>query len=165
MNTSPSSDTRARQLRFAPLALALVAFFLPFVEFSCQGKVIQSMKGVELAVGKTIEQRDPYGNVKERRVDGRRPFMIALGCAAVAAITCFVATPGGKLISAGVAAGGFAALLVGKSDLEREIARESSGLAQCLWGYGFMAACALLLVGAAVAGFQYYQSTRPSSSG
>ena len=50
-----------RTIRPAIAVIVLICFFMPFVKISCGGQPIASITGLDLAIGKKIEQPNPFG--------------------------------------------------------------------------------------------------------
>lgn len=43
------------------LGIALICFFLPWINVSCQGEKVGTFTGIKLVTGTTIEQRGMFG--------------------------------------------------------------------------------------------------------
>jgi len=50
-----------RTIRPAIAIIVLICFFMPFVKISCGGQPIASITGLDLAIGKKIDQPNPFG--------------------------------------------------------------------------------------------------------
>lgn len=65
----------ARKLSPAAFVLALICFFLPFANFSCQGHQVATFSGIQLATGTTVKQPQVFGAPRSQRVDPE-PFAV-----------------------------------------------------------------------------------------
>lgn len=50
-----------RTIRPALAVIILICFFMPFVKISCGGQPIASITGLDLAIGKKLDQPNPFG--------------------------------------------------------------------------------------------------------
>jgi hypothetical protein len=165
MKNQTSPEFRASQIRFAPFALTVLSFALPFVEISCQGKKALALTGIELVTGTEIEQRDQLtGAVKKQKVESEGLFVAAAACTVAAAALCFASGAAGKLLPAVAGVVGIALMLFGKSRFDEKLAKEGQGVMANTWEIGFVLACVLLLIGTLVAGFHMLQSSQQKPS-
>lgn len=160
MSATTPQESKSRQLRLAPFALALICFLLPFVEVSCQGQKLADLNGVQLSFGTTLQQRDPFsGQIKTQHVN-REPLVLgALIGAVLATAYCFVPGPRGKKVSAILGLLTLLLLLFAKSKISSDALREGNGVLQVNFGIGYTFTCVLLVVGAAISFWQMSQST------
>lgn len=135
--------------RPVPFLLALVCFLLPFVEVSCQGQRVARFTGAELALGTKVEQRDPWtGQVKTRKIDAEPFATIAAATLLLAAALAWKDQTELAMVSGSAA---LAALLALMTILDREAAKEASGLLRLSYLPAFwlaMLLAALLLAAA-----------------
>lgn len=61
-----------RTIRPAIAVIVLICFFMPFVKISCGGQPIASITGLDLAIGKKIEQPNPFGATAGGSADNSR---------------------------------------------------------------------------------------------
>jgi hypothetical protein len=149
MDASIDTENKKRKIRCAPFALALICFFLPFIQVSCQGQKSTSLTGLQLATGTEIVQRDPWSGRKEiQTIPSEKSIVFVLICAAVATGAAFVAGKKGSLIPAISGGLGFVLMLVAKSRLDNQTLEEGQGMLTIEYQVGFIAVCLLLLGGA-----------------
>ena len=151
MNISSTLVKSRRQIRFAPFALALLCFLLPFAEVSCQGSKVVSLTGVQLAFGTKIQQSDPFtGRTKDQAISKEPLVLFALLCTLLAGVSTLSRSSSSHVpMGAGIAA--FVLLLLAKSKMTDEALREGHGMMSIDFGPGLTAACVLLLLGAVMA--------------
>ena len=129
-----------RAKKFSPtiFGLALICFFLPFIEVSCQGQKIVTYTGIQMITGTTIEQPDLFGTGKQsKKVDPEPLAIFAFFSGVMGLGLSFL--KGRKSSVAPAIAGiiGVIALLLLKSKLNNEILKEGGGMLQLEYGVGF----------------------------
>jgi hypothetical protein len=152
MNHQPNTESKTRQYRFAPFALAILCFALPFVEVSCQNQKADTLNGFELVVGKTYERDGQI--TQSERFEGMLAFQLALGCAVGAAMLCLLPSAFDKVAASAVGVAGIVALWVGKVNFEHYLHEKGEGMFHCEWVLGFFAVTFLLIIGAVMAAAQ-----------
>ena len=151
-----------------PLTLLslLVLFFLPFVEFSCQGKPVMTLSGYDTAFGREVkaelpiskwlnEQEGRRGTGSDRdggfnltiqnkeRTEGKTTVAAALICAVLGGLGAFFFRPVGTL-------GGIAAcvlLLYTQNQMQKDM-QQAPPLVVLTFEYGFWLALAAAATGA-----------------
>jgi len=155
MSTTTPRETKMRQLRIAPFALALICFLLPFVEVSCQGRKMVTLTGLQLATGTQIQQRDAFSGQAQTREIPREPLVFfVLLCTVVATGYCFVSGSRGRKVSALAGTLALILLFVAKSKMDNDAVREGQGMLIVGYGIGYIFTCVLLVVGVAISGWQ-----------
>lgn len=116
-----------------------------------------------MAIGTSVDQRDPMtGRVTTQKIHPVVGITVALVATAVAALLALGESSFG---SAAVALIAFIGLMLGKTDLDGQALRSGSGLLAIQYESGFVLTAILLIVGAAIAGAQYWNrknSTAPA---
>lgn len=159
--SSLQSNSKTRTLRLAPFFLCLICFLLPFVEVSCQGQKVAALSGLELAKGTQAEV-----NGEQRKIEPETAFSVAAIFAIVAALLCLLSDETGKVMPAVLGLGGFVALLMGKAKIDKDLIEQGGGTIVDTWQIGFYLACALFIVGAGIAAYQFWKEKfAPSETG
>jgi len=149
-----------RRMSPAIFALALICFFLPFVEMSCQGQKILTLTGIQLATGTTIAQPAAFGQAQTRRVSGEPSAVVALLSAIVGLGLSFLKNgkaPIGPAIAGGL---GLVTLLLLKSKMDGDILREGGGMIQVEYAVGFWTTFILYASALALNAFLLMQTKR-----
>ncbi|HEY4245853.1 MAG TPA: hypothetical protein VGM64_03295 [Lacunisphaera sp.] len=152
-------ESNKRMIRFAPFALALICFLLPFIEVSCQGRPTASFTGVQLATGTELERADPItGQITRQKIAKDARILVALFCTGIAAAYAFVSKKRAKIISAIAGGTGFIFMLIAKGNLDAQVIQNGQGFLQIDYRMGFIGACLLLLAGTAISFVQAIQT-------
>lgn len=151
------AETRAlpaRRFKAVPFALAVLCFFLPFVQFSCtmDRSMSYSMSGLQMVTGTEIQIPDMgLGGGQEIQKVEASPFAVmALLCSLAGLV--LVMMPSRALSLAAVAFGvlGFLAMLLLKWQIDSDVAEQGAGMFVAEYRAGFVLVCVLLLAGAAL---------------
>jgi len=106
--------------------LVLCCFLLPFLTVSCQGQKISTLSGLDLVVGKTIKQEN-FGQTTERK-SKPEPLAIAAAVCMVTALALVSLSRSGAVTAILANIGGVVTLLLLKSKIIEDAAREASGM-------------------------------------
>jgi hypothetical protein len=146
--------TQAKRLSLAVFGLSILCFFLPFIHISCQGKRIETFKGIHLIVGKEITEVDmsfldeSHRRPTRQRVEPELFAILAFLCASGGLALSFLKGKGGSIGGGLVAAVGIFTLLLLKLRIDSTIAKEGEGLLQVEYGAGFYITFLLFLCAA-----------------
>ena len=147
---------KAKRFRWTIFALILLCFMLPFVQVSCQEQKLMSFTGFQMTFGTEIQQPQMFGPTQTKQIPGDA-LLILTFLAALAGLACsFLKNRIGILISLICSAGGFLFMLIFKLRVDNEILKQGGGMLNVEYLIGFIAACLLFLVGAAVNGYMLY---------
>lgn len=151
-NSLAEPDERIVKFRVAPFVLALVCFFLPFVNFSCtlQPNLGYQLTGLQMVTGAEVQVID-----KVQKIQSIPPAVFAI-LATIAALAFGASSARRLKIASGIAAiVGVISLFVIKSKIDGEIMREGQGLVAASYLFGFWAVMILLSIGTFI---QFYLS-------
>lgn len=130
-------EDRIKKFSPAIFGIALICFFLPFINVSCSGQKIGSLTGIQLVTGTTIEQSDLWGKKQVQKVDGE-PLAIAAFISVFAGLgLSFIKARKGSIAPAVIGAAGVILLLLLKSKIDNEVLRQGGGMIQVNYGVGF----------------------------
>lgn len=142
-----------KKLSPAIFGIALICFFLPWVNVSCQGQKVMSFSGIQLVTGTTIEEPTMFGAEQKRKVKGETfailTFLSAIGGLALS----FIKDKKGTIGTVVTGSIGIVFLLLLKSKLDNDILRETGGMVQLDYMAGFYLTLLLFL---SVAGINVY---------
>jgi hypothetical protein len=147
-----------RKFSFAPFALVIICFLMPFVEVSCQGNTVASFTGLNLAFGLEVAEPTMFGPPGTRHVSGETTALLALGLAVAALCLSLISKRLGSLPPAVVSALGLLFMLILKVKLDSEVSKQAGGMLRLEYTFFFTSVCVLFLVGAALHG--YFFQTR-----
>ena len=140
----------------AKFGLIIVLFLMPFINVSCSGMVNIPLSGMDLATGKTLAFKEPFGNkVQKQRIEPQPYASIALGCAVLGLLLGLVRLRAARLLGALFGGGGAVALLVLKHQIDAEVLREGRGLITVEYQAGFWIVLLLFLAALAVGMFLF----------
>lgn len=139
---SPVMENRARRFSPAIFGIALIMFFLPWINVSCGGERVATFTGIQLVTGTTI--KNPIENRTEK-VNGEPLAIFALLIVIVGFGLSFLKDKSGTIGSAAVGGIGAIILLILKSKLDNEILKEGSGMLHLGYGVGFYSTLVLFL--------------------
>lgn len=156
-SSSPALKDAVKKFRWTPFVFILICFILPFVQVSCQQQRLMSFTGFQMAFGTEIQEPQMFGPPRTRKVNGETLVLLSF-LAALAGLVCsLVKNKAGGLASILSGSGGFLFLLIFKVRLDNEILRQSGGMLNVEYAFGFIAACLLFLAGAGLNGYVYYE--------
>ncbi|MCK9590166.1 MAG: hypothetical protein M0Q93_12500 [Terrimicrobiaceae bacterium] len=136
------------QLSTASYLGILIAFLLPFMDFSCQGHKIASLSGYQVAFGTTLDMKSPMdGSTKKQRIDGTPIVAVAFLLALVAAAIALRFGIAGS-VCAGIS---LILLLLAQSSINKKALEEGQGIIAVNYDLGYYLTL-LLLVGGAIIG-------------
>lgn len=138
----------ARKISPATLILTLICFFLPFVTFSCQGRAIGSLSGMQLSTGTTVQQPQMFGPPKAQKIAAEPLASLALLCVLVGLGLSFLKGRKGAAGSAALACLAVFFLVGLKSKLESDALRQAGGVVQLSFDAGYYFSLVLLLAAA-----------------
>ena len=142
-----------RRFRAAPFAIAVLCFFLPFVQISCtmQRSVGFPFTGIQMVTGAEIHTPDFTGGpTKTEKIPPSPEAIIVLLCSLAAVALCFISLKAGSLSAAIAGVLGFVVMLILKARLDQDILKQGEGLLVVEYRVGFIAICICLLAGAAM---------------
>lgn len=114
----------------AIFGIALICFFLPFINVNCNGRKALSLTGIQLVTGTTYETI-PLFYAKETKEIKSNPLAVLTFISIIVGIgLSFLKTKKGIIVSAIIGAAGAVLLLLLKSKLDSEIMREGGGMVQ-----------------------------------
>jgi len=134
-----------KRLSPAIFGIALICFFLPWVNVSCQGQKVATFSGIHLVTGTTVEQPQMFGPAEERKIGGETLAILVLLSACAGLALSFLKDKKGVMGSAVTGGMGVIFLLFLKSKLDNDILRETGGMSQLDYGAGFYLALLLFL--------------------
>jgi hypothetical protein len=148
--------------KFSPaiFAAALICFFLPFVNVSCQGEKIASFTGVRLVTGTTVEQPSLFGQKENKKVDSEPLAALAFLCGVAGLGLSFLQKKKSAIAPALIGGTGVILLLLLKSKLDSDVLRQGQGMLRLEYGAGFWLAFLFYVSAAAVNGFLFARSKK-----
>ena len=142
----------------AIFAASALCFLLPFVTVSCGGTKVASFTGVQLATGMTVnEPQVPGGEAQPKKIDADPLSAFAGLCVLISLAMSFIATGRLAIWPAIGGATGAVALLVMKSNLQNQLAKQANGLLQVNYAPGFVLALLCLIAAAAWNAYLFFQ--------
>ena len=152
--------------KFSPaiFGIALICFFLPFMNVSCQGQKIATLTGIQLVTGTTIQQPELpslFGGKKQvqkpEKVAGEPLAILVLLSAVVGLGLSFLKGRKSSIAPAIIGVAGLILLLLLKAELDNDILSEGQGILQLEYGIGFWLTFLLFLFAAGLNGFLFSQ--------
>lgn len=140
---SVTKSSRALPLSFGAI---LVCFLFSFVNVTCRGERVASLTGLQLAKGTEITQTDFFGSKKTKKVDAE-PFATMALIAGVAGLLLSLGGRAPRVLTTIAGAAGALSLLLLKSKIDGDAAKQGQGLMQVEYGPAFT--LALILFAAA----------------
>ena len=125
----------------------IIAFLLPFMDFSCQGHKIASLSGYQVAFGTTLNMKSPMdGSTKEQRIDATPIVAVAFLLTLVAAAIAL------RFGIAGAVCAGISVvmLLLAQSDINKKALEQAQGMIAVNFDLGYYLTLLLLIAGAAI---------------
>lgn len=141
-------------------ALALMMFLLPFVVISCPGGRVE-LTGVQLVTGTTLEQAQPFGPPKTQRIPGETLALLAVVAGAISVVFAFATSNLGALGSAASSGAAVTCLLLLKSKIVADAARDGQGLFEVSFQAGYWLSLLLFAASCGLALYVAVQATRP----
>lgn len=139
-----------KRLSPAIFGLALICFFLPWFNVSCQGQKVATFSGIQVVTGTTVDEPQMFGSAEKRKIEGETLAIFAFLSALAGLALSFIKTKKGT-IGTMVAGGiGTVFLLLLKSKLDNDVLREGQGMLQLDYGVGFYMTLLLFLSAAGV---------------
>lgn len=142
-----------KKLSPAIFGIALICFFLPWVNVSCQGQKVMSFSGIQLVTGTTIEEPQMFGGKQKRKIKGEMLAVLTFLSVIAGLVLSLLKNKKGTIGT--IASGGTGAILVLllKFKLDSDIQKETAGMLQLNYDVGFYL---VLLLFIAVAGINAY---------
>lgn len=142
-----------KKLSPAIFGIALICFFLPWVNVSCQGQRVMSFSGIQLVTGTTIEEPRMFGGKQKRKIKGE-PLAVLTFLSVIAGLALsFLKNRKGTIGAIASGCAGAILLLLLKSKLNSDIQKETAGMLQLNYDVGFYLTLILFI---AVAGINAY---------
>lgn len=153
-----SAQPNMRTYRWTPYAVVILCFFLPFVQMSCRDVKIFSVTGLQLVAGAEMEQPAMFGQApKKAKVDPEPWAILAFLCALAGTALCFVRAGAGNLLAAIAGGFGFVSMLLLKARIDDQVLKQGVPFLRIDYEIGFIGACILFAVGAAITGYLFSQ--------
>jgi hypothetical protein len=140
----------SKKLSFATLGFALFCFLLPFTTVSCNQRPVAKFSGFQLAFGTTVRQPEMFGPPKVHTLNPEPLAVIAFFCCALAFGLAFTKSRGGEIAVAVSSVISFLSLLFFKSTFEDEVSRQTSGVLEVNYEFGFWLTLLCNMSGAAL---------------
>ena len=156
-------NSKAKKFRWTIFALILLCFMLPFIQVSCQEHKLMSFTGFQMAFGSEVQQPQMFGPAQTKKIPGDALVLLSLLAAVAGLACCFIKNRMGALVCLICSAGGFLLLLLFKVRVDNEILKEGGGMLDVEYMIGFIAACLLFLVGAALNGYLFFADKNKAS--
>jgi hypothetical protein len=144
------STPSTRRLTPGLFAATLVCFILPFVDVSCQGERVVELSGVELATGKTVEQKGVFGEVRVKHVPASGWAIAAVACAVAGIASGVARTRVPAFAAPALGAAGAVLLVVLRSRVDADVVARGEGMLRAEWGGGYWLTLVLFLAAAVV---------------
>lgn len=137
----------------ALFGVALISFFLPFVDVSCQGQKMATFTGIQLVTGTTIEQPSMFGERHQnQKVDPEPLAILAFASAIVGLGLSFLRGRKLAIVPAIAGVAGLVLLLLLKSKIDNEAMREGGGVLRAEYEVGFWLTFLLFIAAAGLNG-------------
>jgi hypothetical protein len=129
----------------AIFGIALICFFLPWVNVSCQGQKVATFSGVQLVTGTTVEEPQMFGPAIEKKIPGEFLAILVFLSACAGLALSFIKDKRGATGATVTGGMGIIFLLLLKSKLDNDILRQGQGILQIDYGAGFYLTLLLFL--------------------
>lgn len=145
--------------------IAIVCFFLPFVNFTCEGMKYASLTGVQLVTGTTVKMPSSFGKGSESEKVNSEPLavLVFLSCV-IGLLLSLIKGMKSAIAPAIIAFVGLILLLLLKAKLDNEVLREGGGIVQLEYGTGFWLTFLLFLIAVGLNGFLFSQKKKYKAS-
>ncbi|MFZ6017846.1 MAG: zinc-ribbon domain-containing protein [Nitrospirota bacterium] len=143
--SQPIKNHMLRKISPAIFGIALICFFLPWVNVSCAGQKVAAFKGIQLVTGTTIEVPGIYEDKKVEKVKGEVLAILVFLSAVIGFVLSFLKGKKGNLGPAIVGGFGTILLLLLTVKLDNDISREGEGMLQLNYTVGFYLTLILFL--------------------
>jgi hypothetical protein len=137
----------SKKISASLFALILVCFFLPFVTVSCENRPVLQLSGIELTTGKTIANPTFTGRTQKQDIPPNVGAVLAFTAAGIGLGISFTKVQKASMISTVSGAAGALLLLLMKSGIDGELAKQGAGIAGFKTNYevGFWGAFLLFI--------------------
>jgi hypothetical protein len=136
--------------------LALICFFLPFVDFSCQGQKVATLTGIQLVTGTNFEQSSMFGGqAKTEKVPSEPLAILSILCVILGLGLSFLKDKKSKIAPAISGLAGLTFLLLLKAKIDNDVLREGGGVLRVEYDIGFWLTFLLLLIAAGWHGYLF----------
>jgi hypothetical protein len=132
-------SSSVHRLRSMTFAAALLAYAMPFVTVSCPGGS-QTLTGIQVAVGTTVEQQQLLGPPKTEHLDGEPLALAALLCAVAGLASAVLRRPVAAAASLVIGLLGAVLLLLLRSKIDGAVQNQGMGMFQVTYGVGYWTA-------------------------
>lgn len=130
-------ESGLRKISPAIFGVALICFFLPFVNVSCGGQKVASFTGIQLVTGTTIKQPGMFEQKQTQKLK-REPLAI---CAFLSVIVglglSLLKTKKSPIVTAIIGGIGAVMLLLLKSKMDNDVLNQTGGMVQLEYTFGF----------------------------
>lgn len=146
-----------KKISLSLLILILITFILPFITISCQNQEVASLNGLQLAVGKTIEEGAKIP---------ANPFIILVLVLTIAGIVyCFKMNKINSLVVAGIGGANLVLLFIFKSSFTKGFMKETGGTLELSFKFGFWAAVLAAAANLCFHGYSHLQGNKKGTDG
>lgn len=142
----------------AIFGIALICFFLPWVNVSCQGQKVMTLSGIELVTGTTVSEPRMFGPPRTIKVPGETLAALALVAVIIGGILSLFKGQIGVKGPAVVGGLGTILLLLLKSKMDDDILKQSQGVLQISYEMGFYLTLVLFISAVALNVYSIMQS-------
>ncbi|MFN3396681.1 MAG: zinc-ribbon domain-containing protein [Thermodesulfovibrionales bacterium] len=146
-----------KKLSPAIFGIALICFFLPWINVSCQGQKVMSFSGIQLVTGTTIEEPTMFGPAQKRKVKSEAFALLTFLSAIAGLVLSLMKNKKGTIGTIVSGCAGIVLLLMLESKLDSDIKKETAGMLQLNYDIGFYLTLVLFI---AVAGINAYSIMR-----
>lgn len=157
-----------RKISSSLFIIILICFLLPFVTVSCSNTPVVQLSGLELLVGSTYETAGAFGSAEVQNIPPDFRIILAFFSAVIGLIASLRMRKNKKVsfVASGFGLVGALLLLWFKSELDRELIRQSGGLAyiQVEYNLGFWGSFWLFASAAFYQLFPFFRSSRTAES-
>lgn len=137
--------------KFSPaiFGFVIICFFLPFIDITCSGQKIETLTGIQLVTGTTIERPSLFGErEKVEKVEGELLAILAFFSAVVGLGLSFLKSLKSSIAPAIAGVSGSILLLLLKAKLDNDMLREGLRMLRIEYAIGFWLTFLLFLFAA-----------------
>ena len=139
-------DLNPKTVFSSKYALILILFIMPFINVSCSGMADIPLSGLDLAIGETLELKDPFsGKIQEHKLPAEPLASVALLCAIVGLISGLLYSNRTKLVPPIAGGVGAVILLLLQSQIAEDALKEGEGLLTAHYSFAYWAVLMLFL--------------------
>jgi len=130
-------ESGLRKISPAIFGVALICFFLPFVNVSCGGHKVASFTGIQLVTGTTIKQPGTFEQKQTQRLKGEPLAIFAFLSVIVGLGLSLLKTKKSPIVTAIIGGIGAVMLLLLKSKMDNDVLKQTGGMVQLEYTIGF----------------------------